>query len=113
MHPIVDAFWQGRNKFKNKLKGDYFDDLKKPKQACHLGAIYYGYFKKTTKNVSALLADFPDLRSVVDIPCEHAESLAPDKIGWISSILVHLNDEHDKRTWPDEKIASWLEKALA
>ncbi len=109
MHVIVDAFWQGRNRFKNKVTGQYFDNVKKPKSCCHLGAIYYGYFHKTTEDITKLIEDFPDLRALVPLPCEDTEH----KEGWISSILIHLNDEHDKRTWPDDKIAAWLEEALA
>lgn len=110
MHVIVDAYWQGRNKFKNKIKGQYFDNLKHPKMVCHLGAIYWGTFKKTAEECGNDLAEFyPELRFTVPIPCD---DLKDEKEGWISSILVHLNDEHDKRTWPDEKVAEWLEKVL-
>lgn len=108
MHVIVDAFWQGRNRFKNKVKGSYFDDQKKPKAACHLGAIYWATFKSTTVKEDDLAEFYPEIRGMVEVPCEDTE----EKIGWVSSILIHLNDDHDKRTFSDEKVAEWLESVL-
>lgn len=112
MHVIVDAFWQGRNRFRNKKVGAYFDDLKKPKAACHLGAVYYGTFKKTASNVSALIEMYPELHKMVKLPCAPCNDTAETE-GTISAIMIHLSDSHDKRSWPDEKIASWLETVLS
>lgn len=113
MHPLVDAFYKGRGKFKKHRK-EFFDDLKRPKAACHLGAIYYGLFKKVTNTGvtvgSDLYGEYPEIRGwVKKAPCEHDDGEG----GTVAGILVHLNDEHDGRSWPDEKIASWLTQVLA
>src|SRR5690349_14836180 len=111
MHPITDAFWKGRAVLK-KGTGAYFDSEKKPKKACALGAIYYGLYKNTAdpRNDSTPLKismDFPEIRSWVEVPCEH------DDRGIISSILIHLNDEHTGHDWPDKRIAEWLDNVLS
>lgn len=115
MHPLLDAFWQGRTKFKKKSIGTYFEKEKNPRAACHVGAIYWGLFKKT--NIGpiwvTLSNEYPEITSnMVPIPCEHAEDHI-DPNGFIASILIHLNDEHDGHTWPDSRVAKWLEDTLA
>lgn len=107
MHALVDAFWQGRNKLKKQRRA-YFDNYKKPKAACALGAVYYGLYKKTQEEFLgvAIAKEYPEIRYWTKVPCEH------DDVGLVSSILIHLNDDHDARSYPDEKIADWLEGAL-
>lgn len=111
MHPLVDAFWQGRTKFK-KTTGKYFDNTKKPRAACHLGALYWGMYKETSGEgkLVTLNNDWPEvIEKMIPIPCEHTES----EVGNVSGILIHLNDVHDGRSWPDKKVAEWLEGALS
>lgn len=107
MHPLVDAFIQGRNKFKKKEIGKYFDREKNPRLACHLGAIYWAVYR-STKFSADIINDFPELHTMVEMPCDETEH----NEGHISSILIHLNDEHDGRSWNDQKVAEWLEGAL-
>lgn len=112
MHVLVDAFWKGKNRFPNKISDRYFDDLKKPKAACHLGAVYYGYTKKTSSSAAIeLLRDFPELHNMVPLPCAPCVS-TPETEGYVSAIIIHLSDHHTKRDWPDDKVAAWLETAL-
>jgi hypothetical protein len=107
MHPLVDAFWQGRGKLK-KTKNKYFDNDKKPKAACAIGAIYYGLYKMTSDMpVIKISQDYPDIHKWVPVPCGH-----DSEGGTISAILIHLNDGHDAHTFSDQKIAEWLEGAL-
>jgi len=110
MHPLVDAFWQGRQKFK-KGTGKYFDSTRKPKAACHLGALYWGMYKEIPGEGKLVLLnnDWPEISKPAAVPCEHKDETP---IGDISGILIHLNDEHDGRSWPDKKVAEWLETAL-
>jgi hypothetical protein len=113
MHPIVDAFWKGRTKFK-KTEEVYFDREKNPRAACHIGAIYWGLYKKVDLKGCALgiTYDYPEfLSELKPIPCEHAKDHL-DPNGYIGSILIHLNDEHDGRSWPDKRVAEWLEGVL-
>lgn len=109
MHPLTDAFIQGRVKFKKKEVAHYFELKKAPKAACHFGAMYWGVYKSIEWQPLRLVEDFPELKKIVPVPCE--ETLEPD--GEIRSILIHLSDEHDGRSgWTDEKVAQWLEKSL-
>jgi hypothetical protein len=108
MHPLTDAFIQGRAKFKKKEIGLYFDRVKNPRTACHLGAIYYMVYGHTTGDVIELLKDFPELHKMVPMPCDDLS----EKEGHISSILIHLNDDHDGRSWSNEKVSEWLDGVL-
>lgn len=111
MKPVVDAFIQGRAKFKKNEVGHYFTPGKNPKAACHLGAIWWGTHKNTNYE-GALAIDYPELLERVPIPCNC--DLIPDKEGEIRSILIHLSDNHDGRSgWTNEKVAEWLESSLA
>jgi len=119
MHPLVDAFYKGRSQLK-KTTGKYFDPPSKPKKACDVGAIYYGLYNKTPRAGESVYGeiylDYPEFSDkFVPIPCEHKDSpeFSDDARGYIGSILIHLNDEHTAHTWPDKKIAEWLEVALA
>lgn len=111
MHDVVNALYKGRSKLK-KGTGQYFDNPKKPKKACVLGAIYFGLYGHTTESMGLPLEisfDYPEIRkwSSGPAPCGHdAEG------GMITSILIHLNDVHTGRDWPDQKIAGWLENEL-
>jgi hypothetical protein len=107
MHPLADAFIQGRAKLKKNTE-KYFDDPKKPKKACYMGAMYYGLTgKPTDQNCSVLMAnDWPQLHKMVTPPC------SCDTTGYVSSILIHLNDFHDGREWSDKKITDWMESVL-
>jgi hypothetical protein len=111
MHPLTDAFIKGRAKFK-KIDGKYFDNVLKPKSACHYGALYWGYFGTTGASDMTkprLWQEFPELTKIVPMPCNDLT----EKEGEIRSILIHLNDDHDGRSgWTDEKVAEWLENAL-
>lgn len=116
MHPLTDAFIKGRSKYK-KIRGQYYDGKK---SACHLGCIllenYKEYFDRDAyySAVTALRLDYPYIsgNTYVPIPCEHTQ-LGHGEGGNITSILIHLNDEHDGRQgWGDKQIAGWLEKAL-
>lgn len=108
MHPLVDAFWQGRDKCKKKVVGKYFDNVKKPKLACHLGAVYYGLYHNTEVNIDLLHEWYPEIRQLVPVPCTDTG----ETVGWISSILIHLNDAHDGREWSDKKVAAWLGEGI-
>lgn len=110
MHPLTDAFIQGRAKFKKKAIGAYFDRPKNPRAACHLGAIYWGVYRRieSSGTLGSLLADFPELHNMVPLPCDDLS----EEEGHVSSILIHLSDEHDGRSWSDEKVAEWLDGAL-
>ena len=113
MHPLTDSFIKGRSKLK-KIQGKYFDRFDKPRKACHYGAMYYGYYGDTDIDAGLvrMKADFPELINFVPIPCEHSKEWGVG-IGWISSILIHLNDVHDGRGgWTDQKVAEWLETAF-
>jgi len=122
VHPLTDAFIKGRGKFK-KISGKYVDKTDKPKAMCHLGAMYWGVYQSPIDDahpVWQLKNDFPEISDhLVEIPCEHrfpTESTLDETgdQGHISSILIHLNDQHDGRSgWTDEKVASWLESVLS
>ena len=114
MHPLVDYFWKGREVLK-KNQGEFFDNPKRPKKACFIGAIYYGIHKKGLDGdgndvIFAIANDYPQIREYVHapVPCGH-----DDEGGLISAILVHLNDNHTGHDWPDKKIAEWLDKTLS
>lgn len=110
MHPLTDAFIQGRAKFKKKEIGSYFNSGKVTKTACHLGAIWWGVYHNTNYR-SPISLDFPEMEKLVPIPC--GCHLVPDNEGQIRSILIHLSDEHDGRSgWTDAKVAEWLEASL-
>jgi len=122
MHELTNAFYRGREKFKKKMNGAYFDNWAKPKAACHVGAIIWGFSAKLPAKgtpLQIIFSDYPEFfgEKLVEIPCEHKGDdtlLSPeeDGKGYPASILVHLNDEHDGRSWPDKRIALWLDEAL-
>lgn len=106
MHPLVDAFWKGRQSLK-RGKGEYFDKDREPKKACAVGAIYYGLYKSVTQFPNAAISNlYPEFRQMVNVPCEH------DDVGSVIAILIHLNDQHSAKTWNDANLAKWLEIAL-
>lgn len=120
MHPLTDAFIKGRAKLK-KTENKYFDKQIKPKKACHVGALLYGWegfaddlsdvLENPDNAVNRIKLDFPFLYShFVPLPCDDT----PEKEGQILSILIHLNDDHDGRSgWTDQKVAEWLETAIS
>ena len=106
MHPLTDAFIKGRAKFK-KTTHEYFGS--KGKTACHLAAMYWGVYNTTAYVPDKLDEDFPELRKMISMPCDDLS----EKEGWIKSILIHLNEDHDGRSgWTDKNVADWLEKSL-
>ena len=129
MHELTNAFYRGREKLKKKQIGAYFDNWAKPKAACHVGAIIWGFSSKLPAKgtpLQIIFSDYPEFfgEKLVEIPCEHkgneitSAPLGPEQdvtnpnMGYPASILVHLNDEHDGRSWPDKRIALWLDEAL-
>jgi hypothetical protein len=108
MHALVDAFLKGRATLK-RTKGEYFDNLEKPKKADAIGAICYGLYKKSVdKPIAAIKSEWPQINYWVKVPCGH-----DDEGGLLSSVLIHLNDEHTAHDWSDKKIADWLDVVLA
>lgn len=109
MHQLTDSFIKGRAKYK-KITGRYYDKVDKPKAACHLGVIPLSlYGKYDEMPIQEMLGDYPELHNMVPLPCDDLDQ----KEGWISSILIHLNDDHDGRSgWTDKNVAEWLERAL-
>lgn len=107
MHALVDAFIKGRAALK-KDTGLFFDDEKKPKKACYVGAVYYGLYGKPSDTVMTQLSmDWPQIRKWVAAPCGH-----DDEGGYISAILIHLNDEHSTKEWNDKRITEWFESVI-
>lgn len=114
MQPLVDGFLKGRAVLKKKIIGSYFDSYNKPKKCCHLGAVIFGIYGKA-EIPDNLNKDFPEIWKMVPIPCEHQydEEHRDDPRGQIGAILIHLNDKHTAHSWPDKKVADWLESALS
>jgi hypothetical protein len=113
MHPLVDAFYKGRSSLK-KVQGKYFDKLKNPRKACHLGTIYYGLYGRTDMD-ARLEEEYPILKDTrFPIPCEHQydEEHRDDPTGELRAILIHLNDEHNAHSWPDKRVAEWMIEIL-
>ena len=109
MHPLVDGFIKGRAKLKKNI-GEYFDNPEKPKKACFVGAMFYGMGggKGDWTNIAGLIKrDWPQLHAWVIPPC----GCDPEG-GYISSILIHLNDVHPTKEWNDEKILTWFKSVI-
>lgn len=112
MHALIDNHYKGRSVIKKRAVNTFFDSVKKPKAACYIGAIYYGLHGKTTDQpvVQELVDEgFEELRRWAEPPCDHDL----DNCGTIAGIIIHLNDDHDGRTFSDQKITDWLNLALA
>jgi hypothetical protein len=111
MHPLIDGFYKGRAIIKKRAVNAFFDNTKKPKAACYIGAAYYGLHGKTTENpvVQELVEEGYDvLRRWAEPPCD----CDLDNCGTIAGIIVHLNDAHEGRSFPDQKITDWLTIAV-